>query len=936
MRVPRFRWLLSLGLLLAVSCGKDGTSPKADPPTSVRITPSSATLDWIGATVQLTGTPLGTTGLSLTDPVSWSSSNTNVATISATGLVTAVAVGTTTISATAGSASKTATVFVRQIPASIVKISGDGQTGTANQVLAEALVVRIDDLGGTPAANGLVAWTVRSGGGSLETSGTKAGVSGQASARWRLGTAGAQTLKVSIASGDSVVFSALAEAPSAARVELTPAVDTVGAAGDTTRFSATAYADDGSVIAGAPVIFRSGDTAVATVSTDGLATAVAEGSTDIVVTSGSAADTSRFVVDFSYTGFKLSIQTIQPSILVEGQTATITGTGFGATTAENEVTVDGLAATVTSATATQIRFTVPTADCEPPRTTTLSVARAAKHVTAQVKVTPATLVSLAVFEGKYVPGGGSCLPLASGQSGELYLIGALSVSEDPASLTSASLFARTGENLQSPTPPALEPGFGFRIATAAAPTPSAPAGEVAPDRAAHIRETLARHWKAEAGIREGERRLVRELGGWDRVGTVSKAWRTTHRVPAAAPVVGDTLTLHAGTSCTDRPTIQAVVRYVGSAAVWVEDVDNPDLPLTASDLEPLDDLYEAAIRPVHTDYFGTTGDIDGNGKILVLLTKEVNKEKNGTLGYVWGGDLYPTALCGTSNYAEIYYGIVPDPAGSFGDKQARADVLGLYPLLLAHEMTHIIQFSQIIFGQAGIKSRWELEGGATLAEQLTANRLYGYESGQDLGWSVVDAHRDWYFNFVADLATYFGYSPDGRVGGAPEECTWTGNEDEGNSGPCIGGRDVYGVPATLFRYVLDVWGPGYTGGEKAMMRRLTQSPETGFADLEDVTGESMDYILTTFGSGLYADGRYYDALLSWNLDDIFNHLVSSARLEPYESTSSEPTMSVNVRGGSTAYLLWPVGAHAPTSLRLRAPDDGKLPEDMVLWILRLK
>ena len=67
-------------------------------------------------------------------------------------------------------------------------------------------------------------------------------------------------------------------------------------------------------------------------------------------------------------------------------------------------------------------------------------------------------------------------------------------------------------------------------------------------------------------------------------------------------------------------------------------------------------------------------DIDNNGKIVIFFTKEVNKlTPRGGRGVQMGGffferDLFPTADarswlrgCAASNFAEMYYSLVPDP-----------------------------------------------------------------------------------------------------------------------------------------------------------------------------------------------------------------------------------------------------------------------------------
>ena len=87
------------------------------------MSPTSSTLN-IGETVQLTGTvnPSSTTESTL-----WTSSNTNVATVNGTGLVTAKAAGTVTITFKNSSSTKSATCKITILNKNI--ILGDGLNG---------------------------------------------------------------------------------------------------------------------------------------------------------------------------------------------------------------------------------------------------------------------------------------------------------------------------------------------------------------------------------------------------------------------------------------------------------------------------------------------------------------------------------------------------------------------------------------------------------------------------------------------------------------------------------------------------------------------------------------------------------------------------------------------------------------------------------------
>ena len=85
-------------LLLLVACGDGGTTPTGPPPSTTpvatSVTLSSTTLSFsaIGETKQLTATVKDQNGATMASaPVTWTSTNTAVATVSSDGLVTSVA-----------------------------------------------------------------------------------------------------------------------------------------------------------------------------------------------------------------------------------------------------------------------------------------------------------------------------------------------------------------------------------------------------------------------------------------------------------------------------------------------------------------------------------------------------------------------------------------------------------------------------------------------------------------------------------------------------------------------------------------------------------------------------------------------------------------------------------------------------------------------------
>src|SRR5204863_2960225 len=101
--------------ITATSEGQSGTSAITVvhvPVASVTVSPASASVT-AGTTVQLTATPKDASGNALSGrTITWSSSNTAVATVSPSGLVTGVVAGSATITATSEGQSGTAAITV--------------------------------------------------------------------------------------------------------------------------------------------------------------------------------------------------------------------------------------------------------------------------------------------------------------------------------------------------------------------------------------------------------------------------------------------------------------------------------------------------------------------------------------------------------------------------------------------------------------------------------------------------------------------------------------------------------------------------------------------------------------------------------------------------------------------------------------------------------
>jgi hypothetical protein len=191
------------------------------------------------------------------------------------------------------------------------------------------------------------------------------------------------------------------------------------------------------------------------------------------------------------------------------------------------------------------------------------------------------------------------------------------------------------------------------------------------------------------------------------------------------------------------------------------------------------------------------------------------------------------------------------------------------------------------------------------------------------------------------MILYYGFeTASTKVAGAPEQCSWLDLPSNGNSGPCqLDGREVYGVPWSLLRFISDQFCSQFTGGEAALNRQLINGTTRGFANIERVINTPMRSVLARWAASLYADDRVTNLdpslrLTSWNLDNVRSALVESAQLVPKSRTFNGFNESVNVRAGSTAYYRISGSNRPASAFRVRTANGGLPPGQIQVWVLR--
>ena len=267
----RSTWMLFLSALAcaaALSCGGDSTGPGGGG-SGVTITPNPDTVA-LGSTITLHATVDGASG---TPSIFWSSENTSIATVSGTGVVTGVALGTAHIAASSGGKSGIATVVVMPPGVASVRVSpsiaGIAVGGTVH-LQAEPL-----DANGNTLQGRTVTWSSSNNAvATVDNTGLVTGVS-----------PGADTITAT-SEGQSGTAGIAVTSAVAASIAVAPTSVTV-TAGQTSQLTATVKDASGSVIAGAPVTWTVDKPAVAIVGSTGLVAGQAAGTATVTATSGS-------------------------------------------------------------------------------------------------------------------------------------------------------------------------------------------------------------------------------------------------------------------------------------------------------------------------------------------------------------------------------------------------------------------------------------------------------------------------------------------------------------------------------------------------------------------------------------------------------------------------------------------------------------------------
>jgi hypothetical protein len=415
---------------------------------------------------------------------------------------------------------------------------------------------------------------------------------------------------------------------------------------------------------------------------------------------------------------------------------------------------------------------------------------------------------------------------------------------------------------------------------------------------------------------------------------------------ATVPAVGDVLNLDvpdggSNDLCANYFQTQAVVASVSRRAILaVDTLDGPPtLLFPQTVLDSITQEFDNNTFVTDSSYFGKPTDVDGNGRVILLFTGEVNKltpagSSGGFVaGFFFAGDYFPKTgpsgqSCAESNNAEIMYLMSPDPTGKYGNVRSASSVRQGTRGTIPHELEHMINAGNRFFNPnaTAFEDNWLDESLAHIAEEAVGRVSRGFTDLQTLtlqdmlpagNQAASDDFNAFFYQNFARL-TYWMARPDTSSG-------ISSNSDANLSSS--------GADWAIGRYAAD----NYSNGDvRAFTRKLAAGPDNGIKNFTAVAGASLDTLMAGWLVSMYADHFGISGLnakyqyRSYNFRNIMppvaGSVLNNGGVYPLHVTpvgSGSDNISTEVKSGSGDYFRLTVAANAGSkNVKVLDPSGG--------------
>ena len=570
---------------------------------------------------------------------------------------------------------------------------------------------------------------------------------------------------------------------------------------------------------------------------------------------------------------------------------------------------------------------------ESPGVATVRASVEGKQATVQVTVIPAG-ISLAVGESRtFTASQAATIEISGGLTGAEFVMVPFHGSQTPTATVALEFNATTTTGITGPPVPSVAPATPGELSVARAARLQANAGAARFDaELRRLERTVFTHRMPSARAA----RSLRPSASGSGAGSL-----------AAVPAVGDVVAYNtARAACANGDTRAGTVKVVSARAVIVADNANPTGGFTDTEYAEIAAEFDNFVYPLIVQTFGAPVDIDANARSIVFYTRAVNELTPAASQSVIGGFFHPRDLfpkvgpdpnstaddCPTSNEGEMFYMLVPDPAGAVnGNIRTKESVRRSTVGVLGHEFQHLINASRRIYvnNATSFEEVWLNEGLSHIAEELMFYSASGLEPRQNITLTTlrstqtilnaVNAYQ------VSNLGRLIEYLED------PEARSPYANDDE---------LATRGATWQLLRYAAD----RSTTAQQTLWFNLANSRNAGISNFTAVFGGDFVALVRDWATAQYTDDTVSPLSVahqhpSWDYRSVLPVLINSTSPPPYPLVTRPLTagtpLSLTLRGGSAAYLRFGV-AGGVTGTVISTSSGAPLPAAVSMVLVRMR
>ena len=397
-------------------------------------------------------------------------------------------------------------------------------------------------------------------------------------------------------------------------------------------------------------------------------------------------------------------------------------------------------------------------------------------------------------------------------------------------------------------------------------------------------------------------------------------------IVSAEAQVGDIFTVNVSTNaCSPSQIRGARVVAIGSQSIVLSDTLNPAGGFTTADFQRFAARFDTLVYPVDVTNFGAPADVDKNQKVVLLFTTAVNaltppNSSSYVAGFFFDRDLFPVANtpdfqgCAGSNYAEMFYLLAPDPAGTINNNPRRTGFVDSVTTgVLAHEFQHLINASRRLYVTQGVEEfevTWLNEGLSHIAEELLFYREANLTPRQNIDTIRIRSSATIRNAFNNDMSSNTSRYRSFLV--APSDNSPFRDDDS---------LETRGATWNLLRYLAD----RKAGVDATTWQALVNTTRVGLPNLAAVFGSDIASKVRDWNVSHYTDdvtsGLPAEHLQpSWDWHSVFKALAGSGKAYPLDvKTLTGGAASGTLIGGAAAYYRFSIPANASATLTLTAP-----------------